>query len=125
MLENELHLPHSSHNILSSNNDASISTVNTLFTLKPVPKFKHVFVSRLDCSHSCDNILSYIRNSIDADSYIKFKSECNTYSSFKISVVSDIFDTINKRNFWPKNSFVKEFTEIRNTVKTRIPNRRL
>ena len=32
--ENDLHLPRSSNNILSSNNDASISAVNTLFALK-------------------------------------------------------------------------------------------
>ena len=68
----------------------------------------------MDPSHSCDDIVSYIKNvfSFQADAYIKchkFKNERNTYSSFKISVRSDIFDGINKPKFWPKNAFIKEF----------------
>ena len=121
-----MHLPDSS-NILNSNYDASISAVNTFFTFKAVIQFKHAFVSRLNPSHSCDDIVSYIRNShsVDALSLIKcynFKNERNTYFSFKISVPTDIFDSINKPNFRP--SFVKEFTYNRNTTETRIPNRR-
>ena len=127
--ENDLHLPGSSNSFFISNNEASISAVNSLFTLKAVPKLKHLFVSRLDPSHSCDDIVSYIKNvfSFQADAYIKchkFKNERNTYSSFKISVRSDIFDGINKPNFWPKNAFIKEFTDNRNNIRTGIPNRR-
>ena len=57
---------------------------------------------------------------------INFENERNTYSSFKMCVLSYIFDTINKPNFCPKNSFVKEFADNKNTIKTtsRIFNRR-
>lgn len=111
--------PPTSSNLLaippSSILSANISTNRaSLTTLRTVPKLKHVFVSKIDPSHSADDILAYLKdtNIINDGVFInchKLKSKNAGHSSFKLTVTPDTFEIISKPGIWPANAFVKEF----------------
>lgn len=91
------------------------TSTNGSCDLVVVPPRKTIFISRLACSTSEENIRSYILSKCsefnDNDCTI-FKFNYTTprdISSFKIIVPHHIFEVIVNENFWPCGVLVKEF----------------
>lgn len=81
--------------------------------LRAVPPNKSIFVSRLALDTSIEDVEHFIKSKCGEDAVIstyKFVySQPRSISSFKITVVSDVFKNIVDSSFWPVNTFVREY----------------
>lgn len=109
-------------------------TVNN-FTSRPpsthatAPKSPHIspkktiFVTRFAADTVAEDVVSYIESKITNDivNDIKvYKMNTRNRVSFKVIVPNELFDTIVNREFWPKNTLVREFI-YRDEDNVRLP----
>jgi len=95
---------------------AQVGTLEIQFAgpkpLALVPLKKQIFVSRLSPDKTSSDVLSYIQDKTKADNIKveKFNfSYARDISSFKITVLNELFSIICSGDFWPDNMVVKEF----------------
>lgn len=90
-------------------------------TLKVVPKKSFVYVTRLDPSTKCDNIVDYLKATfpeIKCESLIsKFPT---SYSSFKLTVDVDNFEKVMNPDLWPQGTYLDKFYHPRSNIGTKI-----
>lgn len=130
-IENCLSNTTSLNSLVSANDYASPMSPKSFdyVPLRAIPPKKAVFVSRLAFETSSEDINFFIKSKISMDAEIstyKFNySQPREIASFKIIVPDQYFNMLLDPNFWPTNTFVREFTARQNSVSTaRLPLRK-
>lgn len=78
--------------------------------LATVEKINFLFVSRLDPSMECKDVLEYLNDFKMANYQVeKLKSKYSGYSSFKIGVPISLINEVYSSDFWPKGAFISKF----------------
>lgn len=98
---------------ININPPGSINSDSRYIPLRAVPPKKTIFVSRLHYDTTSESVDLYIRNAIGSDADISIQkfnfSQPRSISSFKITISTDIFETLINPNFWPTNTLVREY----------------
>lgn len=112
---------------------ANVADINNILVTSPkplrvIPPSRSIFISRLASDTAIKDIEFYIRSKIGDGcnlSIHKFVySQPRTISSFKITVSDEYFEKIKDFNFWPANTYVREYVPSerqKNTVRLPTP----
>lgn len=118
--------PHVSN--ISKDDDSPSTSSKTNKTapkqLNIIPPRKSIFISRFAFDTTADDIEGYIKSKIDCAQNIYIKkfsySEPRSITSFKLTVPFDIYSKVVDPDFWPTNTFVREYLTKNNTKSTNV-----
>ncbi|PSN49992.1 hypothetical protein C0J52_08747 [Blattella germanica] len=91
-------------------NNKFITGTSNKNTLSTVEKIDFLFVSRLNPSTECDDVLVYLNEYKTADFKIeKLTPKYTEYSSFKVGIPASLTSVIYTADFWPAGAYVSKF----------------
>lgn len=108
------------------------NVVNVLRDLQAVTPSKILFISKLVKNVTPDDVLHHISNQLSINNALpnfnldrikcfKISKKNSFFSSFKISVPSEIFEYLSSPSIWPVYTFIKEFVPTRTRNLAAVP----